>query len=241
MKKILVIAMLFCTNTVFAQSITEFCNDGAFEFNVISDNTTPREFLETDISYGYEGDKYQRPVAAINGTYYDAKGNPEGFVMRAGSFYNIKYFAYGSGEVRGYLYITDKGIFAGKMCPKELSDNDTSMFIIGTHPLLVSAGKISAQSSEKRYNYNEQGVQTTAYRSALGTKDGKHLCMVVSNMPMGMAQWALELYAHGYTQAINLDGGPVSQLACPSGTFGGGGANASTRSIFYFYKWHKYN
>ena len=229
MKKILVIAMLFCTATVFAQNITEYCNDGTLKLGIIMHNTTPKD------CFAKNSTSSTKIVAAINGTYFDANGDPEGLVMRSTGFTENMY-AYGSGEIRGYLYVTDTGIYAGKMCPRSISDNSASMWIIGTHPLLVSGGRISMQSTEKRYNYNDKDVPTKAYRSALGTKDGVHLCMAVSNKPMGMAEWASELFVEGYTQAINLDGGPISQLVGPNGTFGGGGSNSPTKLIFYFYK-----
>ena len=102
----------------------------------------------------------------------------------------------------------------------EIKDGD---LVIGTHPLLITDGKVSTQAQEDRYNTSED------FRSAIGYKNSQ-LCFVVSPNLILMEDWAKELLKNGYTQAINLDGGGTSQLALEGGKFYGPGVE-STRMI----------
>jgi uncharacterized protein YigE (DUF2233 family) len=108
--------------------------------------------------------------------------------------------------------------------------------VIGTRPLLVKDGKIHSQAKLEKYNYNNQ-VALEAYRSAIGTKDGKNICFAVSQRAIIMSGWAAALQSAGYNQAINLDGGTISGLAVRESnsiqSYGGG--IFPTRLIIYAY------
>jgi exopolysaccharide biosynthesis protein len=164
--------------------------------------------------------------AAINGVYWGADdGLPQGLVQVKGV--NI---ASGKGLVSGYLWIEDNTVYAGE----ELKNEDAP-FVIGTHPLLIVDGEVHEQAGDDRYNTIGDGSPKTAFRSSIGTKSGNDLCFVSSSDSVGMKDWATRLKEKGYTQAINLDGGPPSQLAVRDGeqVVPNGMGLSETRLIFY--------
>ncbi len=166
--------------------------------------TTPLQFLES----------HPNATAAINGVYWGADdGEPQGIV------YLGSHFTSGKGLVSGYLVVKGDGVVhAGEalaMRVQEILDHKRTGddYVIGTHPLLVVNGAVHEQAVSARYNVTDAGEAKESQRSALGSTTGLNLCFAVSATSMTMNDWADALVARGYQSAINLDGGPVSQLA----------------------------
>ncbi len=224
MKKIIVIMLLSISIFAHAQTtltLSEYCGN-VENFNVVVTTSTPLDFLEDN----------SLVQVAINGPYYDVNGNTEGIVIGP----NNHTYSSRSGEIRGDLFVVDDSIFAVSRRSEFFVNNPS--YHIGTHPLLTVNGEISSQADESRYNWvnNKTGVIFKAFRSAIGTKDGVHICVTVSDQQVTMSEWARLLLKNGYKYSINLDGGPISQLAIRGkGSFGGGGTTP-TRMIFYFSK-----
>jgi len=200
--------------------IGEYCiTDGEnLGFRVVK--TTPTAYLK----------EHSDVLAAINGPYYDTFGNTEGSII-VNDQSGKKILVCCSGEVRGYLYISNNYVIAGTAMPNTL--DEAHLVVIGTHPLLVVNGKVHSQATEAKYNLKEDGKQKVAFRSALGTKDGEHLCMAISVSKLTIKQWANLLCLCGYNQAINLDGGPVSDLAVKGKASLKSSKPADTRMIIY--------
>mgnify|MGYP001565585303 CR=1 FL=1 len=156
-------------------------------------NTTPEQFIRENADV----------EAVINGTYYGSNNKPEGIAYLAENHH----FATEKPEhISGYFSVNRNGdkiqvteTLAGKL-------NDYFL-VLGTHPLLVRDGKIHNQANGKRYGGR------LAYRSAIGTKDNTDICFAVSTDEILMAEWAERLRNTGYKGALNLDGGPISQMA----------------------------
>ena len=181
-------------------------------------NTTPEQFLS------------QNPdtESAINGIYFDKKGQLEGIVYLADNhFYGTRK----NEHIRGYFSVNKNG---SEVKFSESLDGKVENYwmVIGTHPLLVTKGTVNSQAMEERYN------SADGYRSAIATKDGKEICFVTSEETMKMGDWAQLLQKSGYYGAINLDGGPLSQMAVREGgivkTKGHG--NQKSRLIIFSYK-----
>ena len=142
--------------------------------------------------------------AAINGVYFGKDNRPEGiaYLTRNHHFATRK-----PEHVRGYFTIDRNG--SSVDVSESLRGNFSDYWlVIGTHPILVADGKVNSQAREERYN-----KRRPAPRSAIGTKGGKNVCFAVSEDDISMANWASLLQQSGYSGAINLDGGPFSQLA----------------------------
>ena len=168
--------------------------------------TTPQKFVENNSDI----------EAAINGPYFSPNNKTQGIAYLADGHQladgNINY-------VRGYFSVNKNG--------NEVKVNETLLdgtgtldeklrnywLVIGTHPLLVVNRAVHAQSREDRYKYDEQRRIKRDYRSAIGTKYGKAIYFAVSEDKITMEEWAERLRSVGYLGAINLDGGPISQLA----------------------------
>jgi len=156
-------------------------------------DTTPEKFLRDNPTV----------EAAINGPYYDAENRTEGVAYLA----NDWHLATGKpDDIRGYLSVSRKGdeIKVAESLSGKLEDY---FLVLGTHPLLVTDGKVHSQSREQRYR------ERIAYRSAIGTKSGSDMCFAVSADEILMSEWAQRLDEVGYYGALNLDGGPISQMA----------------------------
>ena len=98
--------------------------------------------------------------------------------------------------------------------------------------MLVTNGEVNGQAKEDRYN------NVSAYRSAIGTKNGKGICFAVSEDKTTMAEWAQRLQGLGYQGAINLDGGPYSQMAVRenNNVITHGNGNQKSRVVIFSYK-----
>ena len=156
-------------------------------------DTTPEKFVRD--TPGVE--------AAINGLYYGADNRSEGIAYLADNWH---FATEKPAHTRGYFIVNREGNNIDVTA--SLEGSLTNYFLVlGTHPLLVTEGKVHAQSLEGRY------AGRTAYRSAIGTKTGKDICFVVSTDEILIKEWAERLRGTGYTGALNLDGGPLSQMA----------------------------
>ncbi|MBI5002790.1 phosphodiester glycosidase family protein [Candidatus Woesearchaeota archaeon] len=156
-------------------------------------DTTPEKFVRD--TPGVE--------AAINGLYYDSDNQSEGIAYLANNWH---FATEKPAHTRGYFSVNREGnkIDVAESLEGGLTDY---FLVLGTHPLLVTEGKVHAQSLEERY------AGRTAYRSAIGTKTGKDICFAVSTDQIFIREWADRLKKAGYTGALNLDGGPLSQMA----------------------------
>lgn len=166
--------------------------------------------------------------ASINGTYYGQDLKPQGMTYIAE---NHHLATERPEDIRGYFSVdkTGRSINVGERLPGKISDY---YFIIGTHPLLVANQTVDKQANEPRCRGR------LAYRSALGTKIDD-VCFAVSEDQITINEWAKRLQAAGYRGAINLDGGPVSQLAVRN-TNGivevKGKGNAQTKLVIFSYE-----
>ncbi len=151
---------------------------------------TPYEFLRNN----------DNVEAVINGVYYGVDSTPLGIAYAEGA----EHANGNKNQVRGYFTIDNAGKI---MVTKSLQNHkEDYAVVIGTHPLLITSNDVDPQAIEKRYNGRP------AYRSAIGTK-GSDVCFAVSTNSLEMQVWAEVLQDAGYTGALNLDGGPISQLA----------------------------
>ncbi|MFA6888669.1 MAG: phosphodiester glycosidase family protein [Candidatus Woesearchaeota archaeon] len=172
--------------------INEYCfkPSPSFLIGVQRDSTTPKHFLS----------EHENVEAVVNGVYFGEDFTPLGI-----AYVNGHEYANGNrNQTRGYFSIDRKGkIQVGERLSPKLKQYT---FVIGTQPLLITGGIVHKQAKETRYKLN------VAYRSAIGTKNDD-ICFVVSKFPVRMQPWAEILKNEGYEGALNLDGGPVSQLA----------------------------
>lgn len=179
-------------------NIEDYCFEPSanLSLSIQRDNTTPKRFLK----------EHRNVEAVINGVYYGEDFTPFGIAYAAG-----KEYANGNRkQARGYFSIDKKGrIQVSESLPNKKNYN----FVIGTYPLLVKNRTVHSQAREKRYNYDYVDKKDlVAYRSAIGSKKND-ICFAVSTTPLTMHAWAELLVKTGYTSALNLDGGPISQLA----------------------------
>lgn len=176
---------------------------------------TPEEFIR-------ENPKVQ---AVINGIYFDKNSKLEGMAY----FAENHHFAIEKPEhIRGYFSVdkTGNNILVSEKLVENLNDY---WLVLGTHPLLVMNGEVHNQSNEMRYI-------GSAYRSAIGIKNG-NICFAVSEDKISMSEWGGILKNSGYQGAINLDGGPISQMAVRNKDqiVVQGGGTQNTKLVVFFY------
>ncbi len=156
-------------------------------------DTTPEQFLGDNPSV----------EAAINGLYYGPDNKNEGIAYLADNWH---FATEKPAHTKGYFIVNREGNNIDVIASLEGSLTDYFL-VLGTHPLLVTEGKVHDQSLEERY------AGRTAYRSAIGTKTGKDICFAVSTDQIFIRDWAQRLKEERYRGALNLDGGPISQMA----------------------------
>jgi exopolysaccharide biosynthesis protein len=150
--------------------------------------------------------------AAINGVFY---AEDDGKSMGVAYLAENHNFAKRRGQIRGFFTVNQDGTEV-MVSEGEPMSYDDYWLVLGTHPLLVQDGKIHSQAKEDRYNNLMKDDNTTpkrSTRSAIGTKYGSDVCFAVSTKPITMSEWAETLLKKDFEGALNLDGGPVSQLA----------------------------
>src|SRR3989344_7322070 len=192
--------------------------------------TTPQKFVENNSDI----------AAAINGPYFSPNYKTQGIVYLAEGQQlgdgNLEY-------VRGYFSVSKSGneikvgeVLGGTGTLDEKLRN--YWFVIGMHPLLVVNKAVHMQAREDMYKYDNQRGVKKGYRSAIGTKNGKTIYFAVSEDKITIEEWAERLQTFGYQGAINLDGGPFSQLAeRKDGKIEvKGKGNSPTRLIIFEYK-----
>ena len=99
--------------------------------------------------------------------------------------------------------------------------------------MLVTNGKVNNQALEDRYS------ERRFYRSAIGTKTGKDICFAVSTDAILMSEWSERLRETGYNGALNLDGGPISQMTIRDRTDGisvKGKGTGNTKLVIFSYR-----
>ncbi len=203
---------------VFEQGFYESCYAlSEYELVFAKQTTTPREFLLN----------HSDAVAAINGVFYDTQGDVQGAVysQKSGHLGNQE------GRISGYFVIPNGAM--GAYGADEF-DNTFPKYeaVIGTHPMLVLDSSIHAQADEKQYNINTDGTRREFFRSAIGTKNARNVCFAVTTKIVTMHDWAKELVNQGYSAALNLDGGPVSQMSVQGGATYGLGASDTALVIY---------
>lgn len=181
-------------------------------------DTTPEQFLRDNPSV----------EAAINGSYFGPDNKTEGIAYLVDNWH----FASEKPEhARGYFSVNKRGdeIKVLESLDRKLNNY---FLVLGTHPLLVTNRKVHNQSLEERY------AGRIAYRSAVGTKSGKDICFAVSTDEILMSEWAQRLKEVGYDGALNLDGGPISQMTIRDVTDGisvKGKGTGNTKLIIFSY------
>lgn len=171
--------------------MNEYCfkPSSLLSIGVQRETTTPQNFLR----------KNQTVEAVINGIYFGKDFTPLGI-----AYVNGQEYANGNRkQARGYFSIDRTGKI---QVTESLPNKKRYKFVIGTQPLLVKDSEVHKQAKEKRYS------GFVAYRSAIGTKEDD-VCFAVSANPLEMQVWAELLRDNRYRGALNLDGGPISQLA----------------------------
>ena len=181
-------------------------------------DTTPEQFVKDNPSV----------EVAINGSYYGSDNKTEGIAYLADNWH----FASEKPEhTRGYFSVNKKGDKI--QVTEKLSGNLNDYFLVlGTHPLLITNEKIHNQSLDRKYNC------MGAYRSAVGTKNSRDICFAVSTDKILMNEWAERLKNSGYYGALNLDGGPISQMAIRKGDekiYVKGKGTGNTKLILFSY------
>lgn len=133
-------------------------------------------------------------VAAINGGYFDDKWQPLGALVHAGKQTNPPFRSSG-----GYFYVRE-GRPALRATSRGLPEGVTEA--LQCHPRLVSGGQVVP------------GLQAGEHlRSAVGvTAAGAVVLAVTCRGELSLHDWARALKALGCHEALNLDGGPSSQL-----------------------------
>jgi len=177
--------------------------------------TTPSEFLRQDPNV----------LVAINGPFYDTSGKTLGVVYLS----DDHHLGNKQGRISGYFTVDKNG---DQVDVQETFSNNYSDYwlVIGTHPILVDDAIVHSQAKQERYN------KRIAYRSAIGTKDGESICFAVSDKMISMEKWATVLQQSQYKDALNLDGGPISQMASrEDGIEVSGGGNQPTHLVIFAY------
>jgi exopolysaccharide biosynthesis protein len=146
-----------------------------------------------------------RPVAAINGTYFNmATSTPVGEI----SIGETKYHSSGIGTV---LAITrdNRAFFFSSRNHRTIDRRNLAM-TLGGGPRLLANGKIS--TNYRSEGFKDPHIFQPAIRSAVGTTPAGRLNMVVSLTAVTLPQWSQTLRDLGCSDAINLDGGGSSAL-----------------------------
>ncbi len=177
-------------------------------------------YVGVDLYDGYVSDYFaQHEVkAVINGGYYAADDNqPQGvlYTPLTGVITSQRGLVTGYGVIRNDVFEV-----------RETIDGvEGYQLVVGTHPLLLDAGEVSVQIDDLRY----AGKQS--FRSALATRTGDDMCLIVSQDVFTMREWAEFLKEQSFYEGINLDGGAVTQMTDAQGSYGP--AFDTTRSVIY--------
>jgi len=175
-------------------------------------------------------------LAAINGVYWNAAHKPEGALYSGKGYIGTETPEFNSRQppIFGFFDKTRREPRYGGYLSVDLSGNEVRIsetlhgnhsdywLVVGTHPLLVMKGKIHPQAIDPHYNRTikepkaEKQVPYATYRSAIGIREidqKTYVSFIVSMDRITMSDWAKKLKDAGFAGAINIDGGPVSQLA----------------------------
>ena len=180
--------------------------------------TTPEQFLKQNSDV----------EAVINGIYFGGKDTGQRPLGLAYLAEHHHLATERTKNIRGYFAVSRNGQEI-MVTDGNIGNVENYWLVIGTHPLLVTNGKVHTQALEPRYNGND-------YRSAIGTKSND-ICFAVSKNKIPMSEWAKILLSSGYSGAINLDGGPSSQMAVREGgsiKVMGGGTEKTHLVIFSY-------
>jgi uncharacterized protein YigE (DUF2233 family) len=148
-------------------------------------------------------------VAAVNGAFFDAEGNPVGLAISRGRLLS-RFSPLMSG---GVLWVRDWAHdgTAHLTATEEYREQPVD-FAIQCRPRLVVGGRVNIRSDDGRH----------AARTALCLRDAGHAIeLVIAQSEHGdggptLFQFAGELLAEGCEDALNLDGGPSTAWASGS-------------------------
>lgn len=166
-------------------------------------NSTPEQFLKDNPSV----------QAAINGPQFRDNHTMGLSYLKKNYYYSNE----DPGDIRAYFSISNdgrrvavtndlEGHVIGYWSKNKRFILKDYWMVIGARPALLLNGNISKEALHP-------GYIGTSYRSAIGTKTGKDICFAVSTDAILMSEWAERLKDAGYEGALNLDGGPISQMA----------------------------
>lgn len=142
----------------------------------------------------------KRPVAAINGTYFNMEtSTPVGEITIAGKKVNSS----GIGTV--FALTTDrKACFFDAKRQAKVNRKCFEM-TLGAGPRLLEKGKICHSFSAE--GFRDKNILRPASRSAIAISFRKHLYLAVSFSAIDLDRWARTLWNLGCSDAMNLDGG----------------------------------
>lgn len=183
MKKLCILLCLSLSlGYVDAQDLSEFCLDDALTLHVVNTEKTSTDFFESDTNV----------VAMITGQQFSAPFGAE-------SYWNYA-FAAGTENCFTIFQMGKDVVTSGD----EKSPPISLRHLFRMDYWLISDGAIDRQAKEAK--------GSVAFRTALGTKNGKHFCFASSQIEVTLEEWATLLLASGFRQAIDLSGGVTGNL-----------------------------
>ncbi len=148
----------------------------------------------------------KRPVAAINGTYFNMEtSTPVGEITIAGKKVN-------SSSI-GTVFVLTREREAFFFDAKKQARINRKCFemTLGAGPRLLEKGKICHSFSAE--GFKDKNILRPSLRSALAVSSRKRLYMAVSFSAIDLDRWARTLWYLGCSDAINLDGGSSVALS----------------------------
>ncbi|MEN6370601.1 MAG: phosphodiester glycosidase family protein [Armatimonadota bacterium] len=147
--------------------------------------------------------KRMRPLAAINGTYYDKRMKPLGDIVIGGKLVN-------RGCQRNAIAVTKSGRV--EFIHKGKSRFKWSGYSAGlaAGPRLVHEGKIALDPVAD--GFTKSSLTVTAWRAGVGKTADNKLLLVVAEKSITLKQFADIMLELGAVEAMNLDGGGACAL-----------------------------
>lgn len=148
-----------------------------------------------------------RPLAAINGTFFDVRSGAiicnmvrNGRLLESGGAGHT----FSLGRDRKVRWMTTAGRAGGRVNWKNTA------LAISAGPTLVRKRKIVLCPESE--GFSDPGLFRQARRSGLGTTKSGRLLLISVNRPITLGQFAKSMKALGVTDGINLDGGTSTGL-----------------------------
>jgi len=148
----------------------------------------------------------KRPVAAINGTYFNMEtSTPVGEITIAGRKVNSSAI----GTV--FVLTTDREAFFFDAKKQARVNRKSFEMTLGAGPRLLEQGRVCHSFSAE--GFRDRNILRPAPRSAIAISGRKRLYLAVSFSAVDLDRWARTLWYLGCTDAMNLDGGSSVALS----------------------------